>query len=197
MKLLMARHGQSVWQVEGDGAGKDSPLTALGEAQAHCLGKYLAQNGRPDVIFASPLQRARRTAEIAASYLGLTVTLDPGLCEFEDWENGWAPAPVSMWDMSPAAALSPGYSRFRAQVLGAMQRIVNSHADGEYTVLVVAHGGSIGTLLRIALGSDTLGALPFNAALHQLEWTHSPWRDTWSLVAVNQMDHLPPELRTV
>jgi len=182
--------------VEGESAGKDAPLTPLGETQAHYLGQYLAQNGRPDAIYASPLQRARRTAEIVASYLNMTPEVEPGLCEFEDWENGWAPAPVSMWDMSPAAALSPGYGRFRAQVLGAMQRIVAAYLDGERTVLVVAHGGSIGTILRIALGSDTLGVYPFNAALNQLEWTHSRWRDTWSLFVVNQMDYLPPELRT-
>ncbi len=196
MKLLMARHGQSVWQVEGEGAGKDAPLTPLGESQAHCLGQYLAQNGRLDAIYASPLQRARRTADIAASYLGMTATPEPGLCEFEDWENGWAPAPVSMWDMSPAAALSLGYSRFREQVLEAMQRIVTAHLGSEGAVLVIAHGGSIGTMLRIALGSDTPSLYLFNAALNQLEWSHSQWRDTWSLVAVNQMDYLPLELRT-
>lgn len=196
MKLLMARHGQSVWQVEGESAGKDAPLTPLGETQAHYLGQYLAQRPAVDAIYASPLQRARRTAEIAASYLGMTPTLDPGLCEFEDWENGWAPAPVSMWDMTPAEPLSPGYSGFRAQVLGAMQRIVTPYLEGERTVLVIAHGGSLGTLLRIALGSDTPSLYLFNAALNQLEWTRSLRRETWMLVTVNQMDYLPLEIRT-
>ena len=41
MKLLLARHGQSEWQVRGDDAGEDAPLSSLGELQAHRLGAFL------------------------------------------------------------------------------------------------------------------------------------------------------------
>jgi Fructose-2,6-bisphosphatase len=72
-------------------------LTALGETQAHRLGKYLAA-GEESVaaIVVSPLQRARRTAEIVASYLNLPVATEPDFREFDEWAAGWAPLPVSM-----------------------------------------------------------------------------------------------------
>ena len=74
MKLLLARHGQSEWQVRVEDVDRDPPLTALGESQAHRLGEYLATSDDPiSAIVASPLQRARRTADIVASYLNVTV----------------------------------------------------------------------------------------------------------------------------
>jgi broad specificity phosphatase PhoE len=46
----------------------DFPLSDKGVAQAHALGRYFAQKGIPQ-IYSSPLDRARETAEIIASYL--------------------------------------------------------------------------------------------------------------------------------
>ena len=46
----------------------DFPLSEKGVRQAHALGRYFASsNGRQ--IYSSPLERARQTAEIIASYL--------------------------------------------------------------------------------------------------------------------------------
>ena len=100
MNLLLARHGESEWIVGGDEAGSNSPLTDRGRQQARLLGRWLAANplgsspsepalssakGRSheiDAIYASPLIRARETAEIVAVELGLPVTLDHDLREF-------------------------------------------------------------------------------------------------------------------
>jgi broad specificity phosphatase PhoE len=46
----------------------DFPLSDKGVAQAHALGRYFAQRKIPQ-IYSSPLDRARETAEIIASYL--------------------------------------------------------------------------------------------------------------------------------
>jgi broad specificity phosphatase PhoE len=46
----------------------DFPLSDKGVAQAHVLGRYFAQKKIPQ-IYSSPLDRARETAEIIASYL--------------------------------------------------------------------------------------------------------------------------------
>ena len=196
MKLLMARHGQSEWQVQGDVAGRDSPLTALGERQAHSLGEYLAETESIEALYASNLVRARRTAEIVAGYLGVEVEIDDALREFEDWESGWAPLPAAKWESNPATeALMPGYAEFRRRVKGSLRRIVEN-SEGRESVLIVAHGGTLGTVWRILLGSDTPRIFCWNAALHAVEWIESEWGDAWRFHYLNRVDYLPADLRS-
>ena len=60
----------------------DLPLTATGEAKAAALRPVLA--GKPfALVLISPLQRARRTCEIAG--FGAVAQIDPNLCE---WDYG-------------------------------------------------------------------------------------------------------------
>ncbi len=196
MKLLMTRHGQSRWQVEGDRAGSDAPLTQLGELQAHRLGEHLARYYTIEAIFSSTLRRAQRTADIVASYLNMPVREDLDFREFDEWEAGWAPLPISRWDMTPATEeLTPGYGRFRARVLGAMQRAVSPYKDDE-TVLVVAHGGTIGAMLRILLGNDTPRSWIWNASINMMEWDRPGREGSWILHYINNMEYLPPFMRT-
>lgn len=192
----MIRHGQSEWQVHRDDTIVDAPLTALGEQQARRLGPYLAEHYAIDAIFASPLQRAHKTARLAAAYLDLPVTVDEGLREFNDWDAGWAPTPVGCWDMSPEVPeLTLGYGRFRPQVLGAMQRCVEPYL-GDKTVLVVAHGGTIGVMLRILLGSDTPRMWIWNTSINIVEWDRPGREGTWIFHLMNELAHLPAEMRT-
>ncbi len=197
MKLLLARHGQSEWQLRTRDGDLDSPLTALGESQAHRLGEYLAAVDDPiTAIVASPLQRARRTAEIVASYLALPVTVEPDFREFEDWDDGWAPLALSMWDMSPATPeLAPGYSRFRARVLAALRRAGEAYADAAQ-LLLVTHAGTIGAQVRILLGSDTPRLWLNNTGLCLFEWGHPERGGSWVVHYLNRVEHLPPPLRT-
>jgi probable phosphoglycerate mutase len=81
-ELILVRHGETVWSREGKHTGlTDIPLTPAGEAAARALSGELAD--RPIVAaFASPAQRAARTAELA----GLAnVTTEPDLAE---WDYG-------------------------------------------------------------------------------------------------------------
>ena len=63
--IYTARHGETEWSLSGQHTGvTDIPLTAHGEADAHKLGARL--KGLSFVkVFSSPLQRARRTCELA------------------------------------------------------------------------------------------------------------------------------------
>lgn len=67
MNLYFVRHGQTDWNVEHRTQGwTDIPLNETGIKQAESLRDKLAQLGpKIDAVYASPLQRARRTAEIA------------------------------------------------------------------------------------------------------------------------------------
>lgn len=196
MKLLLVRHGQSRWQVEGDVAGDDAPLTRLGELQAHRLGDYLAAHAPLTAIYASDLRRAARTAEIIATHLCMPPIADPALREFDAWEAGWAPEPRSMWDTAPnTPELAPGYAHFRARIAAALRRILEPQPPAA-RVLFVVHGGVIGAICRILLGSDTPRFATLNTALHELEWERLNWGANWVVNYLNQAEHLPPFMRT-
>jgi probable phosphoglycerate mutase len=70
--FLLVRHGETQWNVERRYQGQlDSPLTARGIAQAEAIGRRLAElrelTSAP--VVASPLGRARHTAEIICAKL--------------------------------------------------------------------------------------------------------------------------------
>ncbi len=72
--IYLLRHGQTVWNVERRYQGQlDSPLTEKGETQAKLnavkLNKYI--DIKEVKLFASPLGRARQTAEIIVKNNGL------------------------------------------------------------------------------------------------------------------------------
>ncbi len=76
MTILLVRHGETEWNRIGRYQGwSDSPLTALGVAQARAIGRRLAASPEAATaeIVASPLGRACRTAEIIAECLGRAV----------------------------------------------------------------------------------------------------------------------------
>jgi broad specificity phosphatase PhoE len=80
--LHLVRHGQSEWNLSRrlQGQVADVPLTPLGVEQARTAAMALA--GRNIVaVHSSDLLRARRTAEVIGTALGLPVLLDAGLRE--------------------------------------------------------------------------------------------------------------------
>ena len=84
-RIYLVRHGETDWNAEGLLLSRtDRPLNTRGEAQARDLAASLADIAW-DRAFASPLVRARRTAEIAlaARSDALTLTLDERLVEMD------------------------------------------------------------------------------------------------------------------
>ncbi len=81
--IYLARHGETAWSLSGQHTGlTDLPLTERGERNARRLGERL--NGLTFAkLFASPLQRARRTCELAG--FGEHVEIDRDLVE---WDYG-------------------------------------------------------------------------------------------------------------
>jgi probable phosphoglycerate mutase len=83
--LLLVRHGQSEWNLDGRIQGQ-SPhaggLTPAGRAQAERTAEALSERvPAPDGIVSSDLARARETAEIIAARLALPVCFDSALRE--------------------------------------------------------------------------------------------------------------------
>jgi broad specificity phosphatase PhoE len=208
MNLLLARHGESEWMVRGDEAGFNSPLTDRGRRQARLLGRWLAANplgsspsGRSqgiDVIYASPLIRARETAEIIAAELDLPLSLDDDLREFEAryWhdDDDYVPPCINGCVAAPAS-FAESYLPFRDRVQGAVCRILEAHPEGtvpalsEANVLVVAHGGTVGTIVRSLLGAHNFSVQTDATGLHSLRWNGS----RWTIEFMNRLEHLLEE----
>ena len=78
MTIFLVRHGETEWNRIGRYQGwGDSPLTERGVAQAEAIGQCLREipEAAAAEIVASPLGRARRTAEIIAERLGYMAPL--------------------------------------------------------------------------------------------------------------------------
>ncbi|MCP4426993.1 MAG: histidine phosphatase family protein [Chloroflexi bacterium] len=200
MQIYLARHGQSRWQVERRDGDWDSPLTAVGQAQAAHLAEWLA--GRPRLdngayleikqALSSPLQRARDTAVTVAESLSLTITLEDNLREADFYVSEHLPQTASPYQAAPRYSPPAQYAAFKEQTRRALDALVAAAESADGPVLGVAHGGLISTLLRLAVGSDSVSFWIYNASLQLIEWK----RGRWHLVHLNLWDHLPPELRT-
>jgi broad specificity phosphatase PhoE len=82
-RLYLIRRGETAWSLSGQHTGRtDIPLTEQGEQDARKLAQRL-HVVRFSHVFTSPLQRARRTCELAG--LGEVAEIEPDLAE---WNYG-------------------------------------------------------------------------------------------------------------
>ena len=90
--IYLARHGETAWTLSGQHTGlTDLPLTEHGEENAKHLGERL-KGLRFAMVFASPLQRARRTCELAG--FGAVAEIDSDLVEWNWGVRGLTSAQV-------------------------------------------------------------------------------------------------------
>ena len=157
-RILLVRHGESEWNALGRWQGQaDSPLSDLGRQQAKAVSRSL---GALDAVASSDLQRARVTAEILASELGVgPVIVDADLRERDagEWSGltraqiherypGWLPDDPALRDgpTSHEVRRPPGWEtdeHLCDRALAALARLAAVTGDGE--ALAVTHGGLV------------------------------------------------------
>jgi probable phosphoglycerate mutase len=176
-RALLVRHGQSTWNAERRWQGRaDPPLSDLGRRQAHAAVPAVAAEG-VQLVWCSPLRRARETAEIIGAELSVEVVVHPGLVERDAGEwTGLTRAEIeARWPGHLERGLRPsGYEPDEEVVRraeGAL-RAVAEEVDGA-TGLVVTHGGLIRAIER-HLGVD--GDVVPNLAGRALERAGTRWR---------------------
>jgi broad specificity phosphatase PhoE len=159
-RILLVRHGQSVWNAEGRWQGQaDPPLSETGEQQAVAAARSL---GMLDAIYASDLVRAHHTAELVAAQLGADVAVEPRLRERHagDWQGHTRAEIDDGWPGYLESGRRPdGYEPDESvldRALAALSAIAEAH-DGD--VLVITHGGVVRTVER-HLGGDADGLIP-------------------------------------
>jgi probable phosphoglycerate mutase len=150
-RLVVWRHGQTAWNVEGRGQGQtDIPLDDHGIAQARAAAARLAAL-RPAALVSSDLRRAAQTAAELARITGLTVTYDADLREIDlgSWA-GLTRAEVHARHPEIAALAAAGedfrrggHGETLAEVAEraekGFRRAIELVDDGE-TVVAVSHG---------------------------------------------------------
>ncbi len=158
------------------------------------LPAWLAPRYRPDRLLSSTLVRARQTAEVIANRLSLPAEMTEGLeeAEFQYWDElpyRWQ-HPLEPWrdHWQPNPDTSPLYSSFRARVRDTLADIVGGLPPdrASVTLLLVTHGGVIGTLMRGLFGGHHVAVFTANTGVTQFSWELNHWR----LVYHNQTSHL-------
>lgn len=163
-RLLLARHGESEFNNTHRFAGfVDIGLTETGRRQAERLRDRLADE-KIDVVYTSNLKRARTTAEIVISGRNLNITECPELSEisYGDIEGLTFPEIQQKYPIlagqirrSDLAMEFPGGEKFLDFIkrVESFKTRLDKHGDPK-SVLIVAHGGPLRTLLLSLLGID-------------------------------------------
>jgi len=204
MRILLARHGETSWNVEGrhQGQGFDIPLSAVGQAQGLALGERL--RGVPLArAVASPLLRARATAELAlGSRVGL-LGLDPALVEISHgaWEGRLAseirdgyPELQRAWREAPHTVTLPGGESLQDVLDRAWPAFCSACAGlgPEETLLVVTHDGVNRVLLCRILGLPLDRVWAFRQAPTCLNLLEGSDPEQLVVVRLNDAAHITP-----
>lgn len=203
MRVLLARHGETPWNAEGRYQGQiDIPLSPVGEKQAALLAARL-EDVRITRAVASPLSRARRTAEVAlgesrAAMLGL----DTELMEIAHgtWEGKLASEiraedgeRLAAWREAPETVLMPGPGGESLPIV--LERAWRGFARAceglgdEDTLLLVAHDAVNRVLLCRLLGIQLSKVWGFRQAPTTLNLLEGPTVDTLEIVRLNDCAH--------
>lgn len=186
--IYLARHGETAWTLSGQHTGlTDLPLTEHGEQNARRLGERL-KGLTFAKVFSSPLQRARRTCELAG--FGAAAEVDPDLVE---WNYGKYEGLTS----AQVHTENPDWKLFRdgcpggesvAQIGARADRIVARVRAAQGNVLLFSSGHILRVLAARWLGLEPSGGQYFllsTAALSQLGYEHDVsepvirlWNDT-------------------
>ena len=162
-RIILARHGQTEWNKAFRFQGRTNvQLTDEGKRQAYQLSERL-RTWCPEVIYTSPLDRAKYTAEAIASPLKMTPVILPELEEinFGSWEG-------QTFD-SLKSECSEEYSRWREdpffnppegaetwpEIEASLNRAVDIMLESPYKrIVAVSHGGIMRALYAVIMGLD-------------------------------------------
>jgi broad specificity phosphatase PhoE len=193
LRLWLIRHGETAHNLDGVFQGQlDTPLTDWGREQARQTGAALASSGF-DRIISSDLRRAADTALAMAEAAGRQVQFDPRLRElhygvlqgvrYSDFREVLAQHGMDLeWGQgifSEHGIAAPGGESLD-DLLDRLNEFMNEllNAEGK-NVAIVAHGGSLRTLLTSLLGMPAIARDKLamsNCGVSQVVLRNGIWR---------------------
>lgn len=151
-RLVLVRHGESTWNVEGrlQGQTMEVPLTKRGQEQARLVADEVARLVPADTpVWSSDQLRARQTAEVVADRLSSEVCLSPLLREQALGElEGRLTSELSAEPVPEGEHISEirwGGGESVADVYVRSQSVLEQLPDGD--LVIVGHGDSLRVLL--------------------------------------------------
>jgi len=153
MTLLYVRHGQTDWNARRLIQGRtDIPLNETGREQARVQAAALA-NEAIDMMIASPMLRARETAEIIQQVVDVPLHFDDRLIErcYGDFEGTDPRGGQLIFEQELAQNNAEPLAELHERVLGFLEGIAAKYVGK--TVLVVAHGG-VGRMVQHCYHSE-------------------------------------------
>ncbi len=209
MELLLIRHGESDY-IRRDGASSamyDGGLTQAGHRQAQLLAQRLAREGIHH-LYASPLLRARLTAEAVAAATGKALKIDvrlrevdPGAVKIERPEDARQAINTMLTrrgpmllDFTQRGGEGPG--AFGQRVGAAIHELLlTPHAATEERIAVVSHGGFINAAICALTETPWTGYARFS--LNNCSITSARVTPEGRVIlCVNDCEHLDEPLRT-
>jgi broad specificity phosphatase PhoE len=199
--FVFVRHGESIGNAQARWQGQsDYELTEKGRAQARALAeRWKAERVKFDLIIASPLVRAKETAEIIAVAVGAQVEYDPVLLErhigeiegLTTEEVRKRPQPPYITPYDSIGGEGEGDWALFLRAGQALQKLLRRPA-GSY--LIVSHGGLLNQLMHAIIGIaphvDPSGVrFRFdNTAFARV--IYYPHQHRWAIEALNDRAHL-------
>ncbi len=188
----MIRHGLPV-RIDGGDAPADPALAPEGLDQAERLADWWAPHGC-DVVYTSPMRRARETAAPLAGALGVEAIVRDDLQEFDAHLKFYVPieelrADEARWKQMVDEWLSPEAEAerqtFRDKVVTCIDAIAEAHPGQR--VAVVCHGGVINSYLSRLLSLP--GTMFFEPAYTSVSRVLSGSTHK-QMVSINEAPHL-------
>ena len=146
-RLILIRHGETEWNVEGRYQGQaDPPLNENGILQAHALANKISSINL-DILYSSPLKRAKQTAEILIEYLKIPLILESRFMEIDQgiWQTKLRseiessyPDLFRRWETVPWEVTPPNgehLTQVQERVINAVKDIINRHPDQSVGIL--------------------------------------------------------------
>jgi probable phosphoglycerate mutase len=207
MNILLVRHGETTWNREGRYQGRtDIPLSDTGRAQVQRLGERLRTVPLAAAI-ASPLSRAKTTAEAVLAGRSLPLDLDAGLLEISHgaWEGKLASEVerdhaemFGVWRTAPGrdAPAGPGAETLgdvEARAWPVLERLC-ARLGPDDTGLVAAHDAVNRVLLCRVLGLPLQHVWKFRQAPATLNVLSGRSLAELQVVRLNDCEHSEPLL---
>ena len=209
MLQILIRHGESLSNREGRVQGQaDVKLSGAGRQQATAVASWCKSQSfhkKSCELWSSPLCRARETADVIGTAIGLSaqiedklVELNAGVFQGHLWDDlaDRFPEDVAQWRSGDVDFQIPGGESRRQLAERGRHALQSLSCRPVDSMVIVAHGGVLTAALGLLVGREhpllaNVVERPFtrlpalgNCSVSQLKWPGP------ELLSFNQMDHL-------